>query len=111
LRVEPLATGPGVEAVFPDSVGGWRDPTNVRRVWRQLRDELEMTQDRYLGRRLTDRETADVLEGLLPNEGQPTQKGPKVSLDHKQARTGALACTFGAPRGNRTPNPLIKRRM
>lgn len=34
--------GPGVEPVFLDSLGGWRDPTNVRRVWRAVRDEAEM---------------------------------------------------------------------
>lgn len=92
-----------VEPVFPDSLGAWRDPTNVRRVWRQVRDKLEMegmvshtlrktvasflddanvstrkisdqlghakvsmTQDRYLGRRLTDRQTAEVLEEMFP---------------------------------------------
>ncbi len=108
------AIGSGVEAVFPDSLGGWRDPTNVRRVWRELRDELAMdglvthmlrktvasflddadvstrrigdqlghsevcmTQDRYLGRRLTDRETADVLEGPFPGEDPTGEKGPK----------------------------------
>jgi hypothetical protein len=30
-----------------------------------------MTQDRYLGRRLTDRETADVLEGMFSDESGP----------------------------------------
>jgi integrase len=102
LRHRRAAIGDDVEPVFPDSLGGWRDPSNVRRVWRETRDELEMTglvshhlrktvatflddakvntrkisdqlghsnvsmtQDKYLGRRLTDRETADVLEGLL----------------------------------------------
>ncbi|MEQ3550922.1 site-specific integrase [Pseudonocardia nematodicida] len=105
LKRRRLAIGPGVEAVFPDSLGGWRDPTNVRRVWRQVRDDAEldglvshtlrktvasflddsnvsarkisdqlghskisMTQDRYLGRRLTDRETAEVLEGMFETE-------------------------------------------
>jgi integrase len=89
--------------VFPDSHGGWRDPTNVRRVWRAVRDQAEMdgmvshtlrktvasflddadvstrkisdqlgharvsmTQDKYLGRKITDRETARVLEGIVP---------------------------------------------
>lgn len=42
LKRRRLAIGPGVEAVFADSIGGWRDPTNIRRVWRELRDELEM---------------------------------------------------------------------
>jgi integrase len=103
MLVQRRATIPlGVEPVFPDSMGGWRDPNNVRRVWRQVRDELameglvthtlrktvasflddaqvstrkisdqlgharvSMTQDRYLGRRLTDRQTADVLEDIL----------------------------------------------
>ena len=95
--------------MFPESLGGWRDPSNVRRVWRQVRDELamdglvthtlrktvasflddaqvstrkisdqlghsrvSMTQDRYLGRRLTDRQTAEVLEGMLGRG----EKGP-----------------------------------
>ena len=86
-------------------LGGWRDPSNVRRVWRQVRDELamdglvthtlrktvasflddaqvstrkisdqlghsrvSMTQDRYLGRRPTDRQTAEVLESMLGPE-------------------------------------------
>jgi integrase len=112
LRRRRLMIGPGVEAVFPDSLGNWRDPSNVRRVWREVRDELElegfvshtlrktvasflddadvstrkisdqvghskisMTQDRYLGRRLTDRQTAEVLEGLF---GVPAdEKSPK----------------------------------
>jgi integrase len=102
LKRRRLATASEVQAVFPDSLGGWRDPSNVRRVWRQVRDEAQMdglvshmlrktvasflddadvstrkisdqlghskistTQDRYLGCKLTDRQTADVLEKLL----------------------------------------------
>jgi integrase len=113
LKRRQLAIGPGVEAVFPDSLGGWRDPSNVRRIWRQVRNTLEldglvthtlrktvatflddadvstrrisdqlghakvsMTQDRYLGRRLTDRQTADVLEGLFDHGGD--EKHPKT---------------------------------
>jgi hypothetical protein len=37
---------------------------------------VSMTQDRYLGRRLTDRETADVLENLF-GDGAPDVKRPK----------------------------------
>jgi integrase len=98
--------------VFPDSLGGWRDPSNVRRVWREVRDELamtglvshqlrktvasflddanvpvrkisdqlgharvSMTQDHYIGRRLTDRHTADVLEGMFdaPDDDKESQ--------------------------------------
>lgn len=42
LKRRRLAIGPGVEAVFPDSLGGWRGPANVRRVWRQVRDDAEL---------------------------------------------------------------------
>jgi integrase len=112
LRARRIVIGAGVEPVFPDSLGGWRDPSNVRRVWREVRDELamdglvshtlrktvasflddaqvstrkisdqlghsnvSMTQDRYLGRRLTDRQTADVLEGMFPD--RDAENGPK----------------------------------
>ena len=114
LKRRRLAIGPGVEPVFPDSLGGWRDPSNVRRVWREVQAEAEqegfvshtlrktvatflddadvsarkisdqlghskvsMTQDRYLGRKLTDRQTADVLENLLGSDGPCNEKSPK----------------------------------
>ncbi|SFO37735.1 Site-specific recombinase XerD [Pseudonocardia ammonioxydans] len=117
LKRRRLAIGPGVEAVFPDSLGGWRDPANVRRVWRQVRDDAEldglvshtlrktvasflddadvsarkisdqlghakisMTQDRYLGRRLTDRQTADVLEEMFAEDTKTVPK-PYSDLD------------------------------
>lgn len=35
-----------------------------------------MTQDRYLGRKLTDRQTADVLEKLMESDEPPGEKGP-----------------------------------
>ena len=41
LKRRRLAIGPGVEPVFPDSLGGWRDPSNVRRVWRGAQAEAE----------------------------------------------------------------------
>jgi integrase len=102
LKRRRLAIASGVQPVFPDSLGGWRDPSNVGRVWRQVRNDagieglvshtlrktvasflddaavptrkisdqlghsrVSMTQDRYLGRKLTDRQTAEVLEKLL----------------------------------------------
>ena len=101
-----LAIASDVQPVFPDSLGGWRDPSNVRRIWRQVRDDagieglvshtlrktvasflddaavptrkisdqlghskVSMTQDHYLGRKLTDRQTANVLEKLLGSSG------------------------------------------
>jgi integrase len=42
LKRRRLAIGPEVQPVFPDSLGGWRDPSNVRRVWRQVRDQAEL---------------------------------------------------------------------
>jgi integrase len=91
-------TGP----LFPDAIGGWRDPSNLSRELRQARgtgefssvtshvfrktcatlldegalsarqiaDQLghakvSMTQDNYLGRRLTNRRTAETLDRAL----------------------------------------------
>lgn len=51
LKRRRLAIGPSVEAVFPDSLGNWRDPSNDRWVWREVR--------------VTDRQTAEVPEGLF----------------------------------------------
>ncbi len=102
LRRRRAWIGIKVKPIFPGSLGGPRDPSNVRRVWRETRDRLEMTglvshtlrktvasflddanvstrkisdqlghskvsmtQDRYLGRRLTDRQGAEVLQGML----------------------------------------------
>ena len=110
LKRRREAIGEDVEPVFPDSLGGWRDPSNVRRVWRKVRDKAEMeglvshtlrktvasflddahvstrkisdqlghskvsmTQDRYLGRRLTDRQTSEVLDGMFDDPSPGTE--------------------------------------
>jgi integrase len=140
LKRRRIAIGQGVEAVFPDSLGNWPDPSNVRRVWREVRDELElegfvshtlrktvasflddadvsarkisdqlghskisMTQDRHLGRRLTDRQTAEVLEGLFGVQAtKESQKCPWILIrDHRPARDQR---TWWAPRGS-NPEP------
>jgi integrase len=56
----------------PRSVAGERcvavvvGPSSRRRISDQLgHAKVSVTQDRYLGRRLTDRQTADVLEALF----------------------------------------------
>ena len=114
LKRRRLVIGPGVEPIFPDSLGGWRDPSNVRKVWRQVQADAEidgfvshtlrktvasflddagvstrrisdqlghskvsMTQDRYLGRKLTDRRTAEALENLLGSDDLGEEKSPK----------------------------------
>ncbi len=114
LKRRRLAISSGVQPVFPDSLGGWRDPSNVRRVWRKVLDDagivglvshtlrktvasflddaavptrkisdqlghskVSMTQDHYLGRKLTDRQTADVLEKLMGSSGTRAVNYPK----------------------------------
>lgn len=108
----------GVEPLFPSALGGWRDPSNVRRVWRQVAAEAEiaglvshtlrktvatflddadvsprkiadqlghskvsMTQDVYLGRKLTDRQTADVLDLMFGDDGPGGKDDPKMTRD------------------------------
>jgi hypothetical protein len=46
-----------------------------------------MTQDEYLGRKITDRETADVLEGIVP--ASEANCDPKVS--HQEDTTKATS--------------------
>jgi integrase len=97
-----LDAGGGTGPLFPDSIGGWRDPSNTSRelrqargsgefAWvtshvfrktcatlldegeltaRQIADQLghakvSMTQDHYLGRRLTSRRTAEALDAAI----------------------------------------------
>jgi len=92
----------GDRPLFPDAIGGWRDPSNLSRelreargsgefAWvtshvfrktcatlldegdlsaRQIADQLghakvSMTQDNYLGRRLTSRRTAQALDAAI----------------------------------------------
>ncbi len=55
---------------------------STRKISDQLgHSEVSMTQDRYLGRKLTDRQTADVLEELLGFDGPDGQRVPRVSPD------------------------------
>lgn len=39
LKRRKLAAKPGCVPVFPDALGGWRDPSNTRRVLRQVRTD------------------------------------------------------------------------
>lgn len=48
---------------------------STRKISDQLgHSKVSMTQDRYLGRKLTDRQTADVLEKLLGSDSTGTEK-------------------------------------
>jgi integrase len=49
---------------------------STRKISDQLgHSKISMTQDRYLGRRLTDRQTAEVLQGLF--DQADGEKSPK----------------------------------
>ncbi len=72
----PVAHGPEAGVREPSGAGIAGPPRRRRRLddadvsTRRISDQLghanaSMTQDRYLGRRLTDQVTADVLEGLF----------------------------------------------
>jgi hypothetical protein len=62
---------------------------STRRISDQLgHAKVSMTQDHYLGRRLADRVTADVLEGLFDDGDDETV--PNLSLDH--SRSGRATC-------------------
>jgi integrase len=58
----------------------------VRKISDQLgHARVSMTQDRYLGRRLTDRQTAEVLEAMLDEpetEKSPTSVPAKLAGPH-----------------------------
>jgi integrase len=50
---------------------------SARKISDQLgHANIRMTQNRYLGRKLTDRQIADVLEDLLDEDGQMSQNIP-----------------------------------
>ena len=62
--------------------GGYGDRSATRQISDQLgHSTVSMTQDRYLGRKLTDRQTADVLEKLLESGDGYAKSVPKVSRD------------------------------
>jgi integrase len=81
---DKLAMDALVAHTLRKTVASFSDDAHVttRKISDQLgHAQVSMTQDRYLGRRLTDRQTADVLEGIIPGPDSPvSSKGvPKVS--------------------------------
>jgi hypothetical protein len=55
---------------------------SARKISDQLgHSNIRMTQDRYLGRKLTDRQTAEVLEDLFAEEPTKPKGDPKVTRD------------------------------
>ena len=73
LKRRRLAIGPSVEPVFPDSLGGWRDPSNVRKVWRQVQARAEM--DAFVSHTLR-KTVASFLDDVgCPPGGSATSSG------------------------------------
>jgi integrase len=69
-----------VSHMLRKTVASFLDDSHVpaRKISDQLgHSNIRMTQDRYLGRRSTDRQTAEVLEHLLDND----KNIPKPSRD------------------------------
>ena len=69
-----------VSHMLRKTVASFLDDADVstRKISDQLgHAKVSMTQDRYLGRKLTDRQTADVLEKLMDSDNPPGEKGPK----------------------------------
>jgi hypothetical protein len=61
---------------------------STRKISDQLgHAKVSMTQDTYLGRRLTDRQTADVREGMFP--GNESQERPGTTTGQNRR---ALTC-------------------
>ena len=145
LKKRRLAIASGVPPVFPDSLGGWRDPSNVRRIWWRARDDagieglvshtlrktvasflddaavptrkisdqlghsrVSMTQDHYLGRKLTEpdrrgpRKVTRIRRGMSP---KVSQEYPLILFRSPANRVYLVFC---GPPGDRTQNPRIK---
>lgn len=68
-----------------------------------------MTQDVYMGRRAKNPGAAAALDSALNRgpESRPEGSGRKSSSARPAKR---VTCSFGAPSGTRTPNPLTIRR-
>jgi hypothetical protein len=110
LAIAPKVQGL-VSHMLRKTVASFLDDADVstRKIGDQFgHSKVSMTEDRYLGRKLTDRQTADVLEKIMGESGEDEAK---MSCD--------LGCSIladrlpgqdGAPPGTRTPNPLIKSR-
>jgi integrase len=69
-----------VSHMLRKTVASFLDDAHVstRKISDQLgHSKVSMTQDRYLGRKLTDRQTADVLEELMESGDGGDQMYPK----------------------------------
>ncbi len=65
------------------------DDANVstRKISDQLgHSKVSMTQDRYLGRRLTDRQTSDVLDDMFDDPEAAPDQQPGTAADGKASQ-------------------------
>jgi integrase len=73
-----------VSHMLRKTVASFLDDSNVstRKISDQLgHSNIRMTQDRYLGRRLTDRQTSEVLEGMFDEKVSKPKVDPKRTRD------------------------------
>jgi hypothetical protein len=70
--------------------------------------KISMTQDRYLGRKLTGKllTSSKSCWGLRTHEPKSVEKCPVILMI---GQSGGCNQVFCAPPGTRTPNPLIER--
>jgi hypothetical protein len=84
--------------------GGHDPDVSTRKISDQLEhSKISMTQDRYLGRQLTDRQTAELLEGPFGASGSQSVPGSRSEITSRPVTSGC-----GGPPGDRTLNPRIK---
>ena len=84
-------------SLFPDSLGGWRDPSNTSRDFREARDAAG----------LSARAVADQLGHAKPSMTQDVYTGRKIVNPHAAAALEAAAVARAAEQTMRFPMGLI----
>lgn len=104
LKRRRLAIGPGVEPVFPDSLGGWRDPANVRRVWRQVRDGAELDD-------LVSHTLRKTVASFLDECGSPEDQRPARPRQDQHDAGPVSRAPADRPADRRGPGGQARRRV
>lgn len=110
LRRRRLATG-GVEPVFPTVTGTWRDPSNVRRVWRQVRGVAMCSKCDPNGRTIGDPSQRCDHAGAEPTHlvSHHLRKTVATVLDDKGVKTRVVSDQLGHSRVSTTQNDYMGR--
>jgi integrase len=97
LKRRRLAIAPEVQPLFPDSLGGWRDPSNVRRVWRRVRDDAG-------SEGLVSHTLRKTVASVLDDAAVPTRKISDQLGHSKVSMTRITTSGASSPTG-RPPTP------